>query len=215
MKRNERGIFCIDGATSAGTASKVYSFKHTLEFLKRDCDFPALHRPVDTRVQLINQLKKWGTRDDSMYPILHLWFHGSDRGIFVNDPKGPGYNRLDLRDIASVVADKYDLEGTLIHFSACSTLAVDVNEIRKFFRASGVSAISGFKADVWFFESLSFELLFLNTLQDILTNGRGGKGGVTPELMHQVRERLLDSRKCRGLIDALGFKMVISDDNEL
>lgn len=208
MDKNERGIFCIEGMTP----NEDYSFKQTLEFLSLYADFPKLFRPVDTRAQLVNGLTEWGRREDWKYPILYLSFHGSDREIFVKDPKGSGFDTFDLRTISRVVSDEYNMAGTLIHFAACSTLAVDFDELRNFFKVSGVTAVSGYETDVSWVESLSFELLYLDLLQCILTNDPGGDCGISPEQMHEVLERLMDSRKCRGLIDALGFNLAVCDE---
>ena len=216
MEKNQRGVFCIE----AMTTSEDFSSRETLEFLDNYLDIPTLFYPVRTRAKFIGKLKDWHGRDDYKYPILYLSCHGSDREIFVDDPRGAGYDSFDLRTISRVIEEsQYSMDGSLIHFGACSTLAVGAKEIRKFFKTSEVTAISGYRKDVSWLESLSFELLFMDTLQDILINAQEeaqeGEGGVTADQMRTVRERLLDSRKCRGLVDALGFKIFVGDEFEV
>ena len=205
MKRTERGVFCIEG--EFGT--EALSFEPTLDLLSDTdiCDFSKLYRKVESRTALVNNLKQWAGREDWKYPILYLSFHGFERGVHVDDPKGAGFTRVDLRTISDVF-EEFNVTDTVVHFGACSTLATDDDEMRKFVRTTDVTILSGYQKDVLWVESLAFELLYLTGLQQAMADS----SALTSELATEYRDRLFDSRKCHGLIDALGFKMVISGD---
>ena len=127
--------------------------------------------------------------------------------MHVDDPKGAGFTRVDLRTISDVF-EPFEVADSVVHFGACSTLATDDDEMRKFVRTTGVAALSGYQKDVLWVESLAFELLYLTGLQQAMADS----SSLTGDLASTYRDRLYDSRKCRGLIDALGFKMVVSGD---
>ncbi|MDD9961169.1 MAG: hypothetical protein OXU70_03625 [Gammaproteobacteria bacterium] len=191
-----------------------FSCEQTLRFLSESSNFPFIFRgAVESRAKLVKYLKEWSSRKDWKYPILYLSAHGSHREISINDPRGVGFDMMDLRTISRVVADhNYNMEGALVHFGTCSTLDIDPAEVQKFFRDSGVTAISGYNRDVSWVESLAFELLYLCSLQRVMAISEENDGGISVELMIEIQERLFDSRKCRGLIDALGFNLFRFDE---
>ena len=158
---------------------------------------------------MVNNLKQWAGRDDWKYPVLYLSFHGFERGVHVDDPKGAGFTRLDLQTIADVFNDNnYDVSNTIVHFGGCSTLAADEAELRRFLRDTDVALLSGYQKDVPWIESLAFELLYVSGLQEAME----GSEEMSPRLFEGYRDRLFDSRKCHGLLEALGFKMVLPED---
>ena len=209
MRRTERGIFCIEGFADEAEA---LSFQTTLDFLSTPnvCDCSRLYRRADTRKDLIKALREWIDRGDWKYPILYLSFHGFDTGVRVDDPAGAGFDRVDLRTLSDVFEG--ELSGSLIHFSSCSTLGCPNEEIRRFFARTDATAISGYRKDVSWLESTALELLYLDLLQQQMTAYEETTSGVDPELVSICRERLDDSRRCHGLIDALGFRIFTSDD---
>ena len=203
MERTERGVFCIEGEFE----TTALSFKPTLQLLSDICDFSKIYREVKGRAKLVSNLKDWAERDDSKYPVLYLSFHGFERGVHVDDPKGAGFTRVDLRTIEDVFGD-YDVANTVVHFGACSTLATDESDLRKFLRGTDVALLSGYQKDVPWIESLAFELLYIRGLQEAME----GSEEMSSELMARYRDTLFDSRKCHGLIEALGFNMVVRED---
>ena len=203
MKRTERGVFCIEGVFD----TEALSFEPTLALLSDICDFSKIYRQVNSRNALVNNLKQWAGRSDWKYPILYLSFHGFENGVHVDDPKGAGFTRVDLRTISDVFRG-YDVSDTVVHVGACSTLAMDDMEIGKFLRDTGVAVLSGYQKDVPWIESLAFELLYLTGMQRAMVDSDGVISNLAPE----YRESLFDSRKCHGLLEALSFKMVVSAD---
>ena len=198
----ERGIFCIEGEWG----DEALSFRPTLNLLSAVCGSPNLYRQVKSRNGFFTALKEWAGRPNWKYPILYLSFHGFDRGVHVDDPKGAGFTRVDLGTISQVL-DDYHVKDSIVHIGACSTLADD-GEARRFQRGTKVAVLSGYQKDVPWVESLSFELLYFTGLQQAMAESTG----LIAEMAVQHRERLFDSRKCHGLFQVLGFRMVVSGD---
>lgn len=213
MNRTERGMFCIEGM--GDDESSELTFAHALKFLSDAaiCDCSKIFHTANTRTQVINELRAWSSRHDWKYPILYLSFHGLDSGIHVQDPKGAGFDRVDLRAVSDVLKEGLGCSGTLVHFGACQTLACSHDDLRRFFSDTGASAISGYERDVRWVDSMAFELLFLHRLQRMMADVESDRG-LEAEVLEEFRERLLDSRSCSGLIDLLGFQMFISEDFE-
>lgn len=205
MKRTKRGVFCIEGEFD----TEALSFEPTLALLSDAgiCDFSKIYRKVQSRGALVKSLEQWAARGDWKYPVLYLSFHGFEHGVHVDDPKGAGFTRVDLRTISDVF-DKYVVTDTVVHFGACSTLATDDAELGRFLRNTEVAALSGYQKDVPWIESLAFELLYLSGLQEAMASSER----LDPELVARYRDTLYDSRKCHGLLDALGFRMVVPAD---
>lgn len=213
MNRQQRGVFGIEGEFDTGSMSVEPSLKLLADLY----DFPTIHRTPTTRAQLMGSLEDWAERKDWKYPILYMSFHGFKKGVYVDDPKGPGFTRVDLGTVADVLAanavgDK-GMVGTTIHFGACSTLSASDDEIRRFFKDTGVTAVSGYRMAVTWVESIAFEVLYLSKLQAVMLDCESDEG-VTPELMLNARDQVMDSRKCYGLVEALGFRLYLGDDFE-
>ena len=204
MEKQKRGIFCIEYGVE-----EVLSFKPPLALLGKQLDFPIIFRTADARAKLVKDIKEWSDRSDDKYPALWLTGHGMIQSVYVDDRKGAGYNRLDLRSLADIL-ESGPLTGFLVHFSACSTMASSIDDYRHFFKATEVEAVSGYSKDIDWIESLAFEFLYMKQLQKAMKYDVAGKkdGGITQEIVNDLHEALIDSRKCQGLIDALGFRMV-------
>lgn len=213
MNRSERGVFCVDCI-----ADEILSFRPALELLahKDQLDFPTLTYKAENRSGLVRKIKVWSSRKDYKYPILWLAAHGSEGGFYTDDPKGAGFQRMDLGTLADIAMEgRYDWSGCIAHFGACSTLASNNDMYRNFFQETSVQAISGYSKDIPWIESLAFELIYIRVLQEVMTNNEEplyNNGGITSDIVDECRSRILDSRKCHGLIDALGFRMITASD---
>ena len=213
MVKNQRGIFCVDCI-----AQEVLSFKPILKLLAygNQLDFPSLRHKAETRNDLVKEIKEWSNREDYKYPILWLAAHGSEGGFYTDDPKGAGFQRMDLGTLADIAMEgRYNWSGCIAHFGACSTLASNNDMYRNFFQETSVQAISGYSKDIPWIESLAFELIYIRVLQEVMTNNEEPlckNGGITSDIVDECRSRILDSRKCHGLIDALGFRMITASD---
>ena len=218
MEKNERGIFSIEGEDDDGR-----SVRPTLELLASDWDFPRLYRAANKRAELVRSLKEWAGRTDWKYPIVYVSSHGLPKGVHIDDPKGAGYTRVDLDTVSDILVESavgdQGMSGTVLHFGTCSTLAAGHDQLRQFFKTTALTAVSGYRRPVRWVDSVAFELLYLDCLQKLMSDcndydSNGERRGLAPELAERVRTEVMDSRKCRGLVDALGFRMFVSDDFE-
>ena len=216
MKKTERGVFCIE---TQGDGDP--SFEPFLRLLAKECDFSILGaaiRQVKTRNDVTKQIDSWSTKENAnlKYPILWLTGHGHKGGFYVNDPKGAGHSRVDLRTLAEIASEHGGSawSGCILHFSACSTLAAHDDDCRDLLENSGLQAISGYSKDVHWVTSLAFEMLYMRFLQDELTDRSSGSG-ILEDSVDQFRNRLLDSRMCSGLVDHLGFRIITRADVDL
>ena len=212
MKRTERGVFCIEAHDDGDP-----SFEPFLRLLSNACDFSILNaavRKVKTRSDLTRQIDSWGTKENAnfKYPVLWLTGHGRKGGFYVNDPRGAGHSRVDLRTLAEIARECGGLawSGCILHFSACSTLAAHDDDCRELLE-SGLQAISGYSKYVPWVSSLAFEMLYMRFLQEELTVS-AFEDGIPANSLVRFRDRLFDSRMCSGLIDHLGFRIITRND---
>lgn len=212
MKRKtERGVFCIEAFDDSES-----SFGPSLKLLSQQLDFSILNanvRTVKTRPALTKAIREWGDNPQWKYPILWMSGHGNKEGFYVNDPKGAANSRLDFGTLIDMASETYSWSGCLVHFAACSTLSGhdDHHDILK---GSGLAGISGYSKDVDWIPSLSFEMLYMQFLQQAM-KASDSERGFTESVLAECRQRLFDSRMCSGLIDYLGFRMITRADVRL
>ena len=208
MKKTRRGVFCIESRSDGDP-----SFEPVLRLLAGQLDFSILNAAVKrvvARRDLAIQIADWGNRSDFKYPVLWLTGHGSGGGFFVNDTAGN--RRVDLQALIEIAEDgEFSWSGSLVHFGACSTLAIHGDECRDLLEKTGLEAISGYSKDVYWIPSLAFEMLYMQFLQHTMTSSASNEG-VDEEVLAECRDRILDSRMCSGLVDHLGFRLITRAD---
>ena len=211
MEGTERGVYCIESQDDGGP-----SFEPSLRLLAGQLDFSILGtavKRVRTRRDLTRQIAEWGSRQDYKYPILWLSGHGSSGGFLVDDTAGN--RRVDLRALIEIAEDgEFDWSGTILHFGACSTLATDDGDCRDLLDKTGLEAISGYSKDVYWTQSLAFEMLYMQFLQRELMVSTS-TSGADEEALSECRDRIFDSRMCAGLVDHLGFRFITRADFRL
>lgn len=155
------------------------------------------HRDVDSREELARYLARWGCHRARRYGILHLSFHGGPGEIYVGQRSRSRSQTVSLEDLAQMIGTKRSAR--VIHFSACSTLAVDRRRIHRFVERTGVVAVTGYARDVDWLESAAMEVFILSTLlrYDLTLAGA------------RRMDRAL--RRVSYLRRELGFRMVIRD----
>jgi len=160
------GVLCLEGDWYG--VEEDSTVKPLLELLRYGIPrrLPMLHRAIATREELAFHLRRW--RRARRYRLLFLGFHG-DPGVVYLDSKQRQVVTLD--DLAVMIGRGHS--GRLVHFSACSTLAVDRRHINRFVRRTGVLGVTGFAADVDWLRSAAFELLILSKLLRFSPSLRG------------------------------------------
>ena len=194
-KDQKKGVFCLEEAAWFGGIRDTTSVEPVLRLLKTTKGYrvPYLHFDVGTREEFDFYLKKWrGTSFRDTHPILYLGFHGARGELSVGEGR-------DSRVTLSELAERLDgsCRGRVIHFGSCSTLAAHGRQLSTFLDQTGALAVCGFKTDVYWLQSLAFEMLVMGGLQNVSFT-RPGMGKFERELKEAAPGLLrnLDFRMC-------------------
>ena len=200
------GIYCIEtrwdkrGQTSVEKMLKFIAHYHSS---KLD------HHVAENEKHFEEHLCKWASSNELEFPILYLGFHGYRRGLTIdNEQSQPRlWNHVRLEQIADF-AEGFDTDWSncIIHFATCSTVAVDRTDLAAFLDSTGFAAVSGYREEVDWIESLAFDMMYLSTLFDVT-----GSDYISADKMRICRDRLTNSGATQGLCDALGFQITVSE----
>ena len=91
-----------------------------------------------------------------------------------------GDSEVDLEQLADGLGDA--CTNRIVHFGSCSTLDVEKERISSFIEHTGVSAVSGYAAEVVWTESVAFDMLYIKLMQS------GGGQSLTPTVMKSIRD---------------------------
>lgn len=162
MPRKPHGIFCLetDWWSDFNRSSTVQPVLTLLAQGVRT-DVPHVHRDVGTREELALYLGRWAQRQHAQYKILYLAFHGAPGIIHLGDHR-KNDSTVSLDEIADMLGD--GLEGRLVHFGSCETLAVNRRVMRRFLDRTGLVAASGFRTPVDWLDSAVFEVLLFEMM---------------------------------------------------
>ncbi len=194
-KSKTKGIFCLEGDWYG--VKDPTTVEPVLRLLKSCNDYrvPYIHRDVGTVEEFYYYLRKWCQRGMAAYPILYLGFHGNPGMIYVGEQKGSG-GEITLEILAERL--KGCCRGRVIHFGSCGTLAAHGQRINSFLRKTGAAAVCGFKTDVDWLDSTTFDLLLLGHMQHRSFRKPGLRA-----LERDVRS------KANMLAKTLNFRMVV------
>lgn len=95
--------------------------------------------------------------------LLYLGYHGEASGIWLNNDDGyPAEKKIALSTLT------HELEGKgnnkLVHFSSCSMIDVDSQDVKDFLDRTLASGISGYNRDVDWMQSMAFDALYIEQL---------------------------------------------------
>lgn len=162
--RATKGIFCLEAPWSPDLRNRSTVLPE-LELLKQSCEIDFIYRDVATVSEFEYYIGEWVKRRYRSFPILNLAMHGTPSGIHI------GKETVSLDHIAELIGGRRS--EALVYFGSCSTLDIDRRHLKRFLRTSGVLAVCGYKADVDWLISASFELLLLESMQQNEFSGRG------------------------------------------
>lgn len=187
-----KGVFCLESEWF-GLRSTV-SVRPALELLRSsDYHVAYIHRDVATRAELEHYIRKWFQERHTGFEILWLAMH-SRRGLLLpGDMRRPD-EKMHIDRLEEILAGK--CRGRVIHFGGCRTIEMPAARIRKFLRATGALAISGFREEVDWTESTLFETAYILELQKHPMNATG---------MRKVRNAMKRMRPVE--FEASGFNM--------
>lgn len=199
MKLKRHGIFCLEGDWW-NDLNRKSSVRPILELVNQapDKDIHFAHRDVGTIEEFNHYCKKWIQGRMKNFKILYLAFHGSkEGGLHIGDQRKVNRDTT-LETLAEILGG--NITGRIIHFGSCGTLAVDRRLIQKFLRNTGLLAVTGYKREVDWMYSASFEVLLLDALTRVPFTRKG---------MIEARENMLTEH--RAMCKTLNFRMEINE----
>lgn len=187
-----KGVFCLEGFWY-GDHRDATSVFPVLDLVRRYQKMPFLHHRCATIEEFRFSLSRWKQKGfHRKYPLLYLAFHGG-KGII-----NVGKENLSLEALAELLEDK--CSGVVIYFGSCATLKVDKRKLQSFMEKTQSVAILGYKQEVDWLTSASFDIRLLNYLLEYPFDSKG---------IQKISEAI--SRDCRSYIRELDFRMEINE----
>jgi hypothetical protein len=187
-----KGVFCLEGFWYGDHRDKTTIYP-VLDLAHRHYQMPFVHHRCGTREEFIYSIRRWKTKSfHKKYPLLYLAFHGEAGKIKI------GKDEITLEELAEMLEDK--CEGVVIYFGSCETLHVNLRKLKNFLDKTKTLAILGYRQEVDWLISASFDILVLNYLQQHPYDTQG---------IAKIREELL--KNCRSQVKQLDFRLVSNE----
>lgn len=145
------GVFGLEGHSPVSINALA-----TLRLLQKHQGVAFFYQGPVTFNQFWNYLDRWLEVDGSVFPILFLAFHGDSGKLMIGD------ERVSLDELATRIDGLG--KGKWLHISACSTLKISENRIRRFVTKTQLEGISGYQFDVTFIDSFLHDYIALREL---------------------------------------------------
>jgi hypothetical protein len=152
------GVLCLEGEWDDSKLKDRSSVLPALELLERLELIQFVHRDIGTCTELEHYLTRWH-RERLNYSVLYLAFHGTENGIEIVDAPD-GEATLDY--LGGLLADR--LSNRVVHFGACAVMSAKPRKLERFLEQTGAKAVTGYREDVDWIDSMGWELQFLATL---------------------------------------------------
>lgn len=152
-----KNVFCLEGELGKDLRDRS-SIKAALNFMQQNFDVKYIYKRCSNRANLEYYLRKWKNKKYQSYSIGYLSFHGEEGKI---EPGGREF--VTLGELAEILKDS--CEDKVIHFGTCETIKVKHKEMVDFLKKTKALCVSGFTAEVEFFESSVFDLVLIDTFQ--------------------------------------------------
>lgn len=153
-----KGALCLEGFWYGDHRDKT-SVIPILELANRFLNMPYIHHRCGTIAELEFSLQRWNTKSFyKKYPILILAFHGKKGNILI------GKENISLEMLAEMLGEKS--AGSVIYFGSCETMNVTNKRLQSFMQKTHTLAVLGYKKEVDWLKSASFEIQLLAFLLD-------------------------------------------------
>ncbi|HMO63535.1 MAG TPA: hypothetical protein PKC39_15855 [Ferruginibacter sp.] len=187
-----KGIFCIEGFWY-GDHRDPTSVYPVLELIHRINGLPYIYHRCGTVEEFIFSIERWKTKAfHKKYPILYLAFHG-DRGVIK-----VGKETITLEQLAGILGTK--CEGVVIYFGSCATMNVNKRLLQRFLEQTRTLSILGFRQEVNWLRSASFDIQMLSYFLDNAFDSKG------IEIIYNEIQA-----NCKSLVRELDFRMEINE----
>ncbi len=185
-----KGVFCLEGFWDGDHRDNASVFP-VLDLTRRYHDISVIHHRCATREELLYSIQRWRTKSfNKEYPLLYLAFHGAPGEVLM------GHDSIDLETLGELLQGKCG--NAIIYFGSCSTLNVESERLQAFMKKTKALAIMGYREDVDWLPSASFEIMLL----DRLLNNSFTPGGVK-----KMKKQLKPI--CKGYLEKLEFTMIL------
>jgi hypothetical protein len=187
-----KGIFCLEGYWYGDHRDETSVFP-ILDLINRYNKTPFVYHRCATLEEFIFSINRWKTKSfHKKYPFLYLGFHGKVGLIRI------GKQELTIEDLGELLEDK--CAGVVIYFGSCETMKIDKRRLQNFMRNTKTLAILGYKQEVDWIDSTSFDIKLLSYFLKIPFDSVGIKS---------IKKDILTSY--RSQVKELDFRMEIND----
>lgn len=151
------GVFCLEGQW--GNFADRRTLRPLLDIISSQTSgrVKTLHREAATEEEFDYYIRRWLQKQNAVYRVLWLGFHGEQGALHVGDNGAYSLDR-----IGELLEGR--CQGRVIYFGSCSTMAVHGTKLNSFLKRTGANAVIGYTKDVDWLESTSFELLLIDAL---------------------------------------------------
>ncbi len=147
-------IFCIEGDWEENLSNQTRVVEG-LSYLKNVTRINFIHKNCSLKNQFETYLNK--ALNYKSYNILYIAFHGSKNKLHFDNNEF-----VTLEMLGNILEGK--LENKFLHFGSCQFLNQSPEKIKHFINQTGVKIITGYKKDIDFFRSTTFDLIYFNEL---------------------------------------------------
>jgi hypothetical protein len=142
MTKISKNIACLEGLWDDNLENRITAAA-LLDLVTKISETQFTILTCNTREEFeFNISKLFISRVKRHYRVLYLVFHGEPGLIFLSDEVP-----LSLEELAGIMG--YRFKGWVVHFSACSTLAVPDARLKRFIRDTKVSLVIGYTKDMY------------------------------------------------------------------
>lgn len=187
-----KGVFCLEGFWYGDHRDRT-TVKPVLDLLNSYQGLSFVYHRCSTAQEFEHSISRWKTKAfHGKYPLLWLAFHGEPGKIII------GKDEVTIAQLADILQDK--CQGAIIYFGSCSTLNWDKRALQTFMEKTKTIAVMGYKENVLWLPSASFEIRLLSYFQEVTYT--------TDSIMKQ-KEKIFND--CKAAVSSLKFRFEISD----
>ncbi len=164
-KSAKKGIFCME--TDRWYRQKdTHTVEPILQLIERVSGAKYEHHDIATSTEFEYCLTRYLKRGYKNYPILYLGFHGWSADEVEDDA------HISLSDGTNITLNQMEewIDGRckdrFIYIGSCGVLQTHLKRLKRFVQNTGAVALAGYKEEIDWLESATFDMLALGQLQN-------------------------------------------------
>lgn len=187
-----KGVFCLEGFWY-GDHRDSTTVKPVLDLLECYQKLPYVYHRCSTLGEFEFSISRWKVISfHKKYPLLWLAFHGEAGNLII------GKQKVTIQELADILQDS--CQGAIIYFASCSTMKWDKRLLQTFMEKTKTLAVMGYKKDIDWLPSASFEIRLLSYFMDIPFTTDGIK-----QIIVKITE------ECKSMIADLKFRFEVNE----